>query len=67
MDFWIENILMLEIKAVSQIDNAHIAQSINYLEAYGLEAGLLINFGAKSLEFRRVYSKKMSLEQDLED
>jgi GxxExxY protein len=36
------------------LDDTHLAQALNYLEAYKLETGLLINFGAKSLEFKRI-------------
>jgi GxxExxY protein len=45
---------MVEIKAVIQLEDVHLAQAINYLEAYGLEIGLLINFGSKSLQLKRV-------------
>ena len=45
---------MLELKAVIQMEEVHLAQAINYLEAYGLETGLLVNFGARSLQFKRV-------------
>ncbi len=45
---------MVEIKAVVQLEDAHLAQAINYLEAYGLEVGLLLNFGNRSLQFKRV-------------
>lgn len=54
MDFLVEGKIMLELKAVGELENNHFAQAINYLEAYNLEIGLLINFGAKSLQFRRV-------------
>ncbi len=54
VDFFVEQKVMVEIKAVIQLDDVHLAQTINYLEAYGLEVGLLINFGARSLEFKRV-------------
>ncbi len=54
VDFFVEEKVMVEIKAVIEIGDVHLAQAINYLEAYGLEVGLLINFGAKSLEFKRV-------------
>ena len=40
------------------MEDAHLAQAMNYLEAYDLEVGLLINFGARSLEFKRVTNKK---------
>ncbi len=54
VDLFVENEVMVELKAVSELDDAHLAQAINYLEASGLEVGLLINFGSRSLEFRRV-------------
>jgi len=58
VDFFVENKVMVEIKAVIKLEDVHLAQAINYLEAYKLEIGLLINFGAKSLEFKRVMKKK---------
>lgn len=54
VDMFVENTVMVELKAVGELDDAHLAQAINYLEASGLEVGLLINFGGRSLEFRRV-------------
>lgn len=45
---------MVEIKAVKELEDVHLAQAINYLEAYGLKIGLLINFGNTSLQFKRV-------------
>jgi GxxExxY protein len=54
VDFFVEEKVMVEIKALSQLDDVHLAQAINYLEAYGLEVGLLINFGARSLQVKRV-------------
>ena len=54
VDFFVENKIMVEIKAVVQLDDVHLAQAINYLEAYGMSIGLLINFGSKSLQFKRV-------------
>ena len=56
-DFLIEGVVCVELKAVIQLEDAHLAQAINYLEAYDLEVGLLINFGARSLEFKRVANK----------
>ena len=53
VDFFVEDKVMVEIKAVIKLEEVHLAQAINYLEAYKLEVGLLINFGAKSLEFKR--------------
>jgi GxxExxY protein len=60
VDFFVEDKIMLEIKAVITLEDVHLAQAINYLEAYNLEIGLLINFGAKSLEFKRLMNKKLS-------
>ncbi|MEY3052904.1 MAG: hypothetical protein RLY31_2689 [Bacteroidota bacterium] len=54
VDFFVEKKVMVELKAVLQLENAHFAQAINYLEAYGLNIGLLINFGSKSLQFKRI-------------
>jgi len=57
VDFLINDIVMLEIKAVIELADVHLAQAINYLEAYNLEIGLLINFGSKSLDFKRLVNK----------
>jgi GxxExxY protein len=58
VDFLVENVVSTEIKAVAKLEDVHLAQAINYLEAYNLELGLLINFGAKSLEFKRLINSK---------
>ena len=58
VDFLVDNAVSVELKAISKLEDVHLAQAINYLEAYDLEVGLLINFGAKSLEFKRVANKK---------
>jgi GxxExxY protein len=58
VDFFVQDEIMLELKAVSILNDAHLAQAINYLEAYNLPVGLLINFGSKSMEFKRVYNTK---------
>jgi GxxExxY protein len=58
VDFLIENAVSVELKAVTKLEDVHLAQAINYLEAYNLEVGLLINFGAKSLEFKRLVNSK---------
>lgn len=57
VDFFIEDVIMVEIKAVIQLEDVHLAQAINYLEAYKREVGLLLNFGSKSLQFKRVMKK----------
>lgn len=54
VDFFIEGKVMVELKAVIRLEDVHLAQALNYLEAYNLEIGLLINFGSKSLDFKRV-------------
>ena len=54
VDFFIDGKIMVELKAIIHLEDVHLAQAINHLEAYGLETGLLINFGVKSLEFNRV-------------
>ena len=59
VDFFVENRVMVEIKAVVEALPAHTAQGINYLEIYGIATGLLLNFGGRSLEFKRLYNKRM--------
>ena len=58
VDFFVEEKIMVELKAVSLLDDTHLAQAMNHLEAYNLPVGLLINFGSKSMEFKRVYNTK---------
>jgi GxxExxY protein len=60
VDFFVANGIMVELKAITVIEDVHLAQTINYLEAYNMEVGLLINFGARSLEFKRVKNKKFN-------
>ena len=57
-DFFVEGLIMVELKAIIQLEDVHLAQARNYLEAYNMEIGLLINFGAKSLQFKRVFNDK---------
>lgn len=54
VDFLIEGVVSVELKAITHLEDIHLAQAINYLEAYDLQVGLLINFGGKSLQFKRV-------------
>jgi len=56
VDFFVEDRIMVELKALIKLEDVHLAQAMNYCQAYGLSIGLLINFGAKSLEFKRVYN-----------
>jgi GxxExxY protein len=58
VDFLVEGIISVELKAMVKIEDVHFAQAINYLEAYNLEIGLLINFGERSLNFKRLNNKK---------
>lgn len=58
VDFLINGIISVELKAITKLEDVHFAQAINYLEAYNLEIGLLINFGETSLNFKRLTNKK---------
>ena len=53
VDFLVKDRVLVELKAIKELDDSHKAQIINYLEAFRLEIGLLINFGEKSLKFKR--------------
>jgi len=57
-DFFVEEKIMVELKAVAFLDDLHLAQAMNYLEIYNLPSVLLINFGNKNLEFKRVYNSR---------
>ncbi|WP_203258741.1 GxxExxY protein [Hyunsoonleella ulvae] len=56
VDFFVEDLIMVELKALIKLEDVHLAQAMNYCQAYDLPIGLLINFGSKSLEFKRVYN-----------
>ncbi len=58
VDFLVDKNISTELKAVREMDDGHLNQAINYLEAYNLEIGLLINFGSKSLQFKRLINPK---------
>ena len=60
VDFLVEKIIPVEIKASSELSDINIAQAKNYLEASGIEIGLLINFGSSSLQFKRMINSKIS-------
>ncbi len=60
VDFLVAGIISVELKALIRLEDVHLAQGMNYLEAYNLEIGLLLNFGAKSLEYKRLTNKKHS-------
>lgn len=55
-DFIIENQIVVELKAVINLENVHLAQAKNYVVAYQFPIGLLINFGATSLQFKKIYN-----------
>ena len=59
VDFFVDGKVLVELKAVSELNDTHLAQGLNYLEAFSLEVGLLINFGANSLQIKRLLNKKM--------
>ena len=56
VDFFVEDNIMVDLKALIKLEEVHLAQAMNYCQAYHLPIGLLINFGSKSLEFKRVYN-----------
>lgn len=58
VDFLINELICVELKAVIKLEDVHLAQALNYLEAFNLEVGLLLNFGSKSLEMKRLFNKK---------
>ena len=53
-DFVVEGKVLVELKAIKELEDVHMAQILNYLKAYKIEVGLLINFGSKSLTFERL-------------
>lgn len=61
VDFFVEELIMVELKALQHLEDVHLAQAINYLEAYKMKIGLLINFGAKSLQFKRVHNNNLEI------
>lgn len=60
VDFLVEQLICVEIKACATLEPAHLAQAINNLETHHIEVGLLINFGARSLQYRRLYNNKLT-------
>ncbi|MBF0235869.1 MAG: GxxExxY protein [Desulfamplus sp.] len=57
VDFLVEGTVMVELKALSAIENIHLAQGLNYLTVYRLDIGLILNFGGKKLQVKRLYRK----------
>ena len=60
VDFFVENKISVELKPILTLEPVHFAQARNYLEAYNLEVGLLINFGSTSLQFKRLQNPKFT-------
>lgn len=60
VDFFVEGVISVEIKAREVLEAVHFSQARNYLEAYNLEVGLLLNFGGISLEFKRLENRKFN-------
>jgi GxxExxY protein len=65
VDFLVDNKIMVELKAVTKLEDVHLSQALNYLEAYKIETGLLINFGSKSLEFKRITNERKLLQEQI--
>ena len=63
-DFVVEEQVIVEIKALINLDDVHLAQAKNYVVAYDKEIGLLINFGSKSLQFKKVFNSKYNVKQN---
>jgi len=61
IDFLVDKAVSLEIKALVRLEDVHLAQAINYLEVHDLEIGMLINFGSKSLEYKRLINPKFGM------
>ena len=58
VDFLVEDTVMVELKALINLEDVHLAQGLNYLTAYNVNLGLLLNFGAQSLEIKRLRHPK---------
>jgi GxxExxY protein len=58
VDFLVEDAVMVELKALVRLEDVHLAQGLNYLVAYNVDRGLLVNFGAQSLEIKRLRHPK---------
>ena len=57
-DFVVENRVIVELKALMNLEDVHLAQTKNYLVAYNFSLGLLINFGSTSLQFKKIFNPK---------
>ncbi len=59
VDFLVNDAVSVELKAIGGLENVHLAQAINYVEAFNVDIGLLINFGAQRLEYRRLINNHL--------
>ena len=66
-DFIVEEQVVVELKALINLENVHLAQAKNYVVAYNFSVGLLINFGAKSLQFKKIFNQHQHQNQDSQD
>jgi GxxExxY protein len=64
VDFLVEEKVLVELKAISSLEDVHLAQGLNYLVAYNLDKGLLLNFGGRSLEVKRLRNPRNKHEKD---
>ena len=64
-DFIVEKEIVVELKALINLEDVHLAQAKNYLVAYNLPVGLLINFGATSLQFKKIYNQKFNPQKNV--
>ena len=64
VDFFVEGKIMVELKAIIELNDSNLNQCRNYLEAYTLPVGVLLNFGSKSLQYKRIYNSKHSEAKD---
>jgi GxxExxY protein len=55
-DFVVENKVIIELKALINLEDVHLAQAKNYVVAYNFQKGLLINFGATSLQYKLIFN-----------
>jgi GxxExxY protein len=63
VDFMVEGKIVVELKAITELTDKELNQTLNYLENHRQEVGLLINFGAKSLQFKRLINQKKDFVQ----
>jgi GxxExxY protein len=62
-DFIVEGNILVELKALINLEDVHLAQAKNYVVAYDLSIGLLINFGSTSLQYKKIFNPKYNLKK----